>query len=90
MYVGFKIVLLGVKLPVPELNQTPLPVVDVPFRVKFGLFLHTVCGLNPALTIGAGDILTVILSLTGKQLPFPVLDRVSINEPEVISAALGR
>ena len=34
-------------------------------------------------------MVTVIFSLTGKQFPFPVLVKVRVNEPDVMSAALG-
>ena len=51
IYVPFKVVLLGVNVPVPVDAHAPLPVDDEPFNVTFALFPQTVW-LPPALTVG--------------------------------------
>ena len=48
-------------------------------EVKFG----------PAVTVGTGDILIVISSVTAVQFPLPVVERVRVTEPEAISADVG-
>lgn len=89
IYVGFKMLLLGENVPVPEDNQVPLPVVEDPFSWKFGLFLQTTCGLAPGITTGAGEIETTCELLTAKQFPLPVVVKVMVKLPELISAELG-
>jgi hypothetical protein len=81
--------LFGEKVPVPEVAQVPLPVVEDPLSWKFGLFLQTTCGLGPGITTGAGDIVTTLMLLTAKQFPLPVVVSVKVNDPAVISAWLG-
>jgi hypothetical protein len=59
--------LFGVKVPVPLVLQVPEPVLEVPLRVTFALFAHTVW-LDPAFTT-AGDVITTVSVETGLTHP---------------------
>jgi hypothetical protein len=83
-------VLFGTNVPVPEVDQIPpLAIVTDPFNVSVALLAQTVT-LEPALAVGAGVILTVIVVLTAVQPPLLVDVRVRVTAPAVISALLGR
>lgn len=77
------------KVPVPDEAQIPDPVVEEPFSWKLGLLLHTTCGLGPGTTTGAGVMVITLEFETGKQFPLPVVVSEMVNDPEVMSAALG-
>ena len=59
MYVALSVVLFGLNVPLPLVLHTPLPVLELPFNVIFGLFTHAE-SLTPALTTGALVIVIVI------------------------------
>ena len=81
--------MLGLKAPVPPVHiPVDDPPVIEPFKVTSGLLAQT-DWFTPALTIGAGVMVIVILSLTGLQFPLPVVVSVKVTVPAVISAAEG-
>jgi len=87
-YVVDKLVLDGLNVPVPELDQIPVPVVDVPVRLTFGLFPQTVI-LFPAVTVTLEMNVITMVSVTGLQFPLPVDVSTSVTLPAVVSALLG-
>jgi len=90
MYVAFKVVLSGLKEPVPLLLHIPVvaPIVTEPFKITLGLVAHTVWS-TPASTTGRGVIKTVKLSVTAVQLPFAVDVKTITTFPFEISKGLG-
>jgi hypothetical protein len=88
-YVVFKDVLLGVKLPVPELpHMPPLATVTEPLSDTFGLFAQIVW-LAPANAVGPGLMLTCSVALCAAQPPLFVEVSVKVATPAVICEALG-
>ena len=65
--------MLGVNVPLPNVAHVTCPVVEVAFKLIFGLFLQTNCVFGPPLTTGAGKKVMSMVSLEGKQLPLPVV-----------------
>ena len=88
IYVAFSVVGLGVKLPLPEVVQVPVPVLEYPFSETLGLFTHTESS-GPASTRGAFVMVIIIWSVTARQFPFPVVVMVIVTVPAVVSAPLG-
>ena len=80
--------MLGENVPVPEVVQIPEPVFEDPVRVGLATFGHS-AKLFPAKTTGLEIKLTLMVFVTCKQFPFPVLLREIITFPELISAVLG-
>lgn len=87
-YVIAKLVVEGEIVPVPIVDQIPVVVAPLITAVKFasGLFEHTFTSA-PAETEGPSVIVTTITSVMTEQ-EFVEL-KVSVTEPEVVSAALG-
>ena len=88
VYIVLSAVFPGLKLPVPPVHCQAVATVPVPFKVTSGLLAQTVWSA-PASTVGAGVKVTVILSVTGLQDPFPVVVKYSFSVPAAISAAVG-
>ena len=74
--------------PVPPDQTPPVATVVFPAKVAMLLFLHFVWS-TPALTVGAGVIVIVILSLTDEQFPLPVVVNVKVTFPAPISPGEG-
>ena len=87
LYVGLSAFTLGEYVPFP-LQITPVAKVFEPDKFTCALFSQTVCA-TPASTVGDGVKLTIKLSLSALQTPFPVVVRVKTTFPEVISAGVG-
>ena len=81
-------VLFGLKEPVPPLHAPPEATVTLPFRAMLALLAHTE-PLAPAFAVGEGVKLNCTGLLTARQLPLPVLVRVSTTAPLAISPAVG-
>src|SRR5690606_40411971 len=62
--------------------------VTEPFNCISGLFSQRLW-LFPALAVGASEKSMVTVSLTGVQLPFPVVVKVKVTEPLLISDWVG-
>ena len=88
-YIAFKLVLLGVNVPVP-LDQIPVVVVPdtTPERAVAALFLQEDKSI-PALTTGALLIIIITWSTTWLQLPLPDEVKDKLTTPDVTSAAVG-
>ena len=76
------------KVPLPSVVHVPLPVVEVPFNEATGLETQTSLSV-PAFAVGALLIVMIMVSLTGKHPPFPVVTRMMFTLPTAVSAALG-
>jgi hypothetical protein len=88
-YVAFSVVLLGVKVPDPDVDHDPPEaIVTLPFSATFALLAQTVWSA-PAFAAGAGVIAITIASVTAMHVPFPVVVSVNVTVPVVVSAALG-
>ena len=75
-------------IPVPRVDHCPLPVVDVPVIEETGLLRQAIL-FGPAFTFGGSVIVIIIVSVTEIQVPFPVVVRIIVTLPAVVSAALG-
>ena len=83
-------VLFGTKVPLPDEIHAPVFVGPdtLPLSPTFTLLIH-VTWSAPAFTAGAGVMVISILSVTGRQVPFPVVVSMSVALPAVISEAEG-
>ena len=88
LYVALSVRLSGEKVPPPKVVQMPEPEVEVPFSETAGLFSQIETSA-PALATGASEMVTVIASVAGLQLPLPVVLSVIVTVPAAVSAALG-
>jgi hypothetical protein len=88
MYVGFKIVLLGEKLPEPNVVQVTELAELMPFNTGLAAFGQRLRS-EPALVNGELVNTICIVSTTCKQFPFPVDVKKIITVPAVVSALLG-
>jgi hypothetical protein len=88
VYVGFKTE-AELSVPVPMVDQVPVPVDEYPLSTAAGLFLQTDI-VDPAMTSGAGVKLTFIVLVDAVQLPLPVVANVMVTLPAVVSAALAK
>ena len=85
----FNDVLLGEKVPVPELDHCPpVAIVTEPPRATVALFAQTLMSL-PAFAVGPGVMLIVICEVIGKHVPLLPEVTVSTTVPVEISEALG-
>ena len=81
--------LSGEKVPLPDEDQEPpVAIVTLPFSKTFALFAQTVWS-EPALAVGDAVMVTPMASETAVQVPLPVVARVRVTVPAVLSAALG-
>ena len=87
-YVFVSAVAADEKLPVPKVDQVPLPVELVPLMAAFGLFMQIEI-LAPAFTSGAFEMVKTIVLDTARQSPFPVVVSTIATLPAAVSAALG-
>ena len=85
---AFNVVLFGLKLPDPPDHIPPVAMLTDPFKLSVGLFPQTDLS-KPALMVGAEVKEILTWSLTAVQFPFPVLVRVRLTIPALISAAEG-
>lgn len=89
VYVAFGALADGANVPVPVLDQLmPLATANVPFSETTGLLAQTVAS-NPASTVGASVMVTIIWSFIDAHAP--LFDEVNVNVtvPAAVSAALG-
>ena len=77
----------GAYEPNPEYHNIPVALVCVAVREVEGLFAQTILS-TPALMVGAGVTVSVMVLTTGVQL-LPEEVRERITDPLAISAALG-
>ena len=75
-------------VPVPNVDQIPLPVEEDPLSDATGL-LRQISWFAPAFALGASVMVTIMESLTARQVPFPVVVRYIFTLPAAVSAALG-
>ncbi len=81
--------LLGLNVPVPELDhEPPVAIVTLPVKATVALLAQTLISL-PAFAVGPGVIVTTIVFVTGLHPPLLVEVKVSVTVPAEISAALG-
>jgi hypothetical protein len=81
-------VLFGEKAPVPDEDHVaPVAMVNEPLRETTALFAQTVWSA-PAFAVGAGVIVIVNWSVTGRHPPLFAVARVSVTLPAALSAAL--
>ena len=88
VYTAFSEAMLGAKVPAPPLHWPPPAPVTEPPSCTTALLEQTAIGA-PASATGAGRMVMVIWSVTGRQSPFWVEVRVSVTVPRAISAGLG-
>ena len=75
-------------MPVPPLQTPPVAPITEPLKAMAEALAQTV-PFVPASTIGAGVKVMVRLLVAGVQLPLPVVVRINVTEPLLISAAVG-
>ena len=75
------------KIPAPPLH-VPIPPFIVPNKATVALLKHIALS-RPAERLGGLIKVIVELSETAGQIPFCVVVRVKVREPELISAAVG-
>ena len=82
--------MVGTNIPEPDELHVPIvaPPPMLPLIKAFALLPHTVWS-GPALAVPVGSILTIIVSETGKQFPFPVDVKTKVILPAVESAELA-
>ena len=88
VYVAFRVVLFGTKLPAPPLQMPPLAMPTEPFSTTLALLAQAVMSA-PAFTTGGGVKFRETWSATDTQPPLPVVVRVSVTLPAAISAGVG-
>src|SRR5690554_4409372 len=75
-------------VPFPPDHVPPVAPDTEPDKLSWALFSHTLMAV-PASTVGAGVKLMVTSSVTGAQLPWPVVVSVRVRLPELISVWVG-
>ena len=85
---AFNVFASGVNVPEPPDQVAPVAIVTEPLSVISALFAQNAAPV-PASTVGSGVIVIVISSVTGVQLPFPVVVSVNVTVPAAISPRLG-
>ena len=87
-YTALRLFAFGVKVPCAPDHDPPLATVTLPFNWMLALFAQNTA---PVPASAVGDAVKVIstLSVTGTQLPLPIVVRVSVNVPAAISAGVG-
>ncbi len=89
VYEAFRSLLSTTKVPKPLVQVPALaPPLTFPDKTVTALFAPFVWSI-PALTTGAEEKVIVILSLTSKQFPLPVLVTIRVTVPFAISADEG-
>ena len=88
VYTALIVVLFGLYVPAPLLQETPVDPVNEPFKRIALLFAQT-DPFKPASTVGDGVKVITRLSATAMQLPFPVVVKVSVNVPAASSVGVG-
>ena len=88
-YCAFRVLALGVKVPVPLVVQNPpVALVTTPFRAKEARLPHMVAS-GPGFTTGpAGMVMTTLDVFTG-QAPLGIVEMLSVTDPAEISPAEG-
>ena len=88
VYTAFKVVLLGLYVPVPPLQVAPVAPFITPAKV-IALALEQTVPLGPASTVGAGVKFTLTVSFTAVQLLLPVVVNTKFKIPLAISVTVG-
>jgi len=90
MYVAFIWFMLGLKVPVPLVDQKPVvaPPETDPDKVAFALLAQTLW-FEPAFATPAGKIFNRIVSLTAKQLPLLLEVKIKLTPPSTESCELA-
>ncbi|WP_256235919.1 hypothetical protein [Cytophaga hutchinsonii] len=90
MYSAFLTKALGTNVPEPEVvHLTPPAIVELPSKITPPESAQIAISV-PALTVGLGVIRILIVSLTARQVPLPVVTPAILTKPAVISAADGK